>query len=86
MKMIPKMDPKGDSLGSCFQKKKGNRKVRFDCTGAYGLHVSPRCGAPKAAQKYTKKHTDSRNLFVLRKNRKFMKNDTQKVSKWVRLF
>ena len=64
----PEMDPRVDSFGNCFQNKKENRKVCFDSTGAYGLHVSPRCGAPKAPQKYTKKNTDSRNLFVLLKN------------------
>ena len=55
MKMVPKMDPRVDSFGSCFQKKRENRKVRFDCTGAYGLHVSSRRGAPKATQNYTQK-------------------------------
>jgi len=50
MKMITKMDPIFDSFGSCFRKKKENRKVRFDYTGAYGLHVNPRPGTPKAEQ------------------------------------
>ena len=48
MKMVPKMDPIFDALGSCFRKKKENRKVCFDCTGAYGLHVDPPPGTPKA--------------------------------------
>ncbi len=76
----PQNKPKVDTFGSCFQKMKENRKVRFDCTGAYGLHMSPHRGAPRATQNYTKKPTDSRNLFFL------TKNDTQKVSKWVSLF
>ena len=59
MKMVPKMDPILDSFGSCFEKKTENGKVRFDRTGAYGLHVSPRPGTPKAAQNYAKKQMDS---------------------------
>ena len=50
MKVVPKMDPIFDFVGTCFQKKKETRKVCFDCTGAYGLHVSPRPGTPKATQ------------------------------------
>ena len=86
MEMVPKMNPRVDSFESCFQKKKEMQKVCFDCTGAYGLHVSPRCGSPKAAQKYTKKHTDSRKVFVQRKNGNLPKNDTRKVSKRVRVY
>ena len=76
MKMVDEMDPKVDSFGRCFLKKKGIRKVCFDCTGAYGLHVSPRHGAPKVTQNYFVKL----NGFQA-KIRKLTKNDTQKVSK-----
>jgi hypothetical protein len=82
----PQNTPKVDTFGSCFQKMKENRKVRFDCTGAYGLHMSPHRGAPRATQNYTKKQTDSRNPFFLGKIRKYTKSDTQKISKWVRVF
>ena len=78
MKMVTGMDPKGDSFGSCFQKKWENRKVRFDCTGAYGLHVSPCPGTPKATQNYAKKWMDSMNSFFLRKNQKNYKKWFQK--------
>ena len=60
--------------------------MRFDCTGAYGLHVSPRLGTPKATQHYTKKQMDSMNRFFLPKIRKLTKNDTQRVSKRVSLY
>ena len=50
----PQNTPKVDTFGSCFQKMRENRKVRFDCTGAYGLYMSPHRGAPKATQNYTK--------------------------------
>ena len=82
----PQNKPKVDICGSCFQKMRENRKVRFDCTGAYGLHLSPHRGVPRATQNYIKKQTDSRNLFFLRKIRKYAKSDTRKVSKWVSLF
>ena len=67
MKMVIEMDPKGDSFGSCFQKKIENRKVRFDCTGAYGLHVNPRPGTPKATQNPSKKLDGFQDPFVLGK-------------------
>ena len=51
------------TFGNCFQKMRENRKVRFDCTGAYGLHLSPHRGVPRATQNYIKKQKDSRNLF-----------------------
>ena len=60
--------------------------MRFDCTGAYGLHVSPRPGTPKATQNYTKKQMDSMNRLFLPKSRKLTKNDTQRVSKKVSLY
>ena len=82
----PQNGSKVITFGSCFQKMKENRKMRFDCTGVYGLHMSPHRGAPRATQNYTKKQTDSRNPFFLGKIRKYTKNDPQKVSKWVRVF
>ena len=78
----PEMDPKEDSFGSCFQKKWENRKVRFDCTGAYGLHVSPRPGAPKATQNYSKKQVDSTNLLFQGKIGKWTKNDPPRGAVW----
>ena len=81
MKMVPKMDPTFDSFGSCFRKKKENRKVRFDCTGAYGLHVNPRPGTPKAKQNPPKKPDGFQDPFFLEKNRKMTKTDPRKVSK-----
>ena len=67
MKMVPKMDPRVDSFGNCFQKKKENQKVRFDCTGAYGLHVSSRREAPKATQNYPQKPDRFQEPCFLRK-------------------
>ena len=75
MKMVSKMDPKLTLLGAVF-----------DCTGAYGLYMSPHRGAPKATQNYTKTQTDCRNLFFPGKIRKCTKNDTQEVSKSVTLY
>ena len=86
MKMVDEMDPTVDCFGRCFQKKKGNRKVCFDCTGAYGLHVSPRHGAPKVNQNYFHKLNGFQERSFPRKFRKLTENDTQKVSKWVRVF
>ena len=86
MKTVPKMDPRVDSFGSCVQNKKENKKVRFDCTSAYGLHVSPRPGAPKATQNYPQKPDGFQEPFFLRKIREITKTDTRKVSKWVTLF
>ena len=60
-----KMDPRLDSFGSCFQKKKENRKVRFDYTGAYGLNVNPRPGTPKATQNPPMKKDGFQEPFFL---------------------
>ena len=76
----PQNTPKVDTFGSCFQKMKENRKVRFDCTGAYGLHMSPHRGAPRATQNYTKKQTDHRNLFFLGKKSENIQKVTPKRS------
>ena len=86
MKRVPKMDPRFDSFGSCFQKKRENRKVRFDCTGAYGLHVSSRREAPEAIQSYPQKPDRFQEPFFLRKINKMTKTDPRQVSKWVSLF
>ena len=80
------MDPRLVSFGSCFRKKEENRKVRFDCTGAYGLHVSPRPGTPKAKQNPPKKPDGFQDPFFLETNWKMTKTDPRKVSKWVTLF
>ena len=70
----PQNGPRVDAFGICFQNMKENRKVRFDYTGTYGLHMSPHRGAPRATQNYTKKQTDSRNPFFLGKIKKIQKN------------
>ena len=54
MKTVVEMEPAGDFLKSCFQKRSENRIARLDCTGATGFHVSPRRGTPKEAQNYVK--------------------------------
>ena len=69
----PQNGPKVDTFGICFQKTKENRKVRFDCTGAYGLHMSPHRGKPRATQNYTKKQTDSRNFLFFEKSENIQK-------------
>ena len=72
------MDPKLVSFGSCFRKKEENRKVRFDCTGAYGLHVSSRREAPEATQNYPQKPDRFQEPFFLRKIRNIKKTDPLK--------
>ena len=54
MTTVTEMEHQGRFVRSCLQKTSGNREVRFDFTSAYGLHVSPRHGAPKEAQNYIK--------------------------------
>ena len=49
----------------CFRKKEENRKVRFDYTGAYGLHVGPRPGTPKAKQNPPNKPDGFQDPFFL---------------------
>ena len=58
--------------------------MRFDCTGAYGLHVNPGPGAPEAPRNYSKKQMDSMNLLFLGKIGKLTKHDPPKASKRVR--
>ena len=48
MKIVSKMEPKWGLLGSTFQEKCENEKIRLDCAGAYGLHMSPSLKAPDA--------------------------------------
>ena len=86
MKMVPKMAPRLGSFGSCFLKKKENRTVRFDYTGAYGLHVNPRPGTPKATQNPSKKLDGFQDPFFLGTIWKITKTDPRKVSKWMTLF
>ena len=53
--LVAETAPGRDLLVFVFRKSSETRKVRFDCTSAYGLHASPRRGAPKAAQNYVNK-------------------------------
>ena len=48
--MVPEMEPDDDLFKSFFQTEGEPRQIRFDYTGARGLHVSPRNGMPKVAQ------------------------------------
>ena len=50
--MVAETEPQYDLFRSRLQKASENREVRFDCTGACGLHVSHRHGTPKEAQNY----------------------------------
>ena len=79
--LVIEMEPEGDCLKSSFHKSSETREVRFDCTGACGLHVSPRHGAPQAARYYVTKRVDSKNLVCPRNIRNLTNNYTKKVSK-----
>ena len=50
-RIVSKMDPKLCLVGPTFRKKCENEKVRLDCAGAYGLHVSPSLKTPDATKK-----------------------------------
>ena len=85
MTMVIEIEPEVDCFKSSFQKTQRNRKVRFDCTGAYRMHVSPRRETPQAAQNYVKQtHTKSRNLFCLEEYEQTQKMRTKRVSKGVK--
>ena len=84
--MVPKIDPIVDSFRNCFQKKRENKKVRFDYTGAYELHVSSHREAPEATQNSPEKTNRFQEPFFLRKIRTITNTDSRKVSKWVTLF
>ena len=61
--------------------------MRFDCTGAHGLHVSPRRGGgSKLRPKHTHTHTAYRNLFFKGKYEKHTQKDAEKVSKRMVLY
>ena len=49
------MEPKWGLVGPTFQKKCENEKVRLDCAGVYGLHMSPSLKAPDATKQKNKK-------------------------------
>ena len=70
MKVVPRMEPRVDSFGSCVQKEKENRQGRFDCTSADGSHVSRLSGAPKATQNHAKKTSGFQDPFFSTKNKK----------------
>ena len=67
MKIVSKMEPKWGLLGSTFQKKCENEKVRLDCAGAYGLHMSPSLKAPDATKKSLKKQMCFKYAFFHQK-------------------
>ena len=56
------MEPKWGLVGPTFQKKCENEKLRLDCAGAYGLHMSPSLKAPDA----TKKSQQKTDVFQVR--------------------
>ena len=85
-KIVSKMEPKRGLVGPTFQKKCENEKVRLDCAGAYGLHMSPSLKAPDATKKSLKNKCVSSTHFVHQKYKKCCKNDLQNVSKWLRKF
>ena len=77
------MEPKWGLVGPTFQEKCENEKVRLDCAGAYGLHMSPSLKAPVAAKKIHKKQMCFKYAIVSSKIRKCLKNDLPNVTKWV---
>ena len=80
------MEPKWGLVGPTFQKKCENEKVRLDCAGAYGLHMSPSLKAPDATKKSQKKQMCFKYAIFSSKIRKCLKNDLPTVSKWLREF
>ena len=74
--------PQSGLFWELFPEKMKKWEVRFDCTGAYGLHVSPRPGAPKATQNYSKKQVDSMNLLFRGKIGKWTKSDPPRGAVW----
>ena len=80
------MEPKWGLVGPTFQKKCENEKVRLDCAGANGLHVSPSLKAPDATTKSQKKQMCFKYVIFSSKILKYLKNDLPTVSKWGSLF
>ena len=85
-KIVSKMEPKWGLAGPNFQKTCENEKVRLDCAGAYGLHVSPSRKALDATKKSQKKQMCFKYAVFSSKVQKCLKNDLPNVSKWVRGF
>ena len=85
----PNRLPNGSRLhleGATIQKKYEKGKVCLDCTGVYGLHMSPYHGMLSATQNRRKKPPHSLNTFFYTICVKKHENMFQKVSKWVTLF
>ena len=61
------MEPKWGLVGPTFQKKCENEKVRLDCAGAYGLHMSPSLKAPDATKTSLKNRCVSSTYFFHQK-------------------
>ena len=72
-------------LGFTFQKQCDNEKVRLDCAGAYGLHVSPSLKALDATKKSQNKIC-FKYAICSSKVQNCLKNELPNVSKWVTLF
>ena len=80
------MEPKWGLAGPNFQKTCENEKVRLDCAGAYGLHVSPSRKALDATKKSQKKQMCFKYAVFSSQVQKWLKNNVPNVSKWVSLF
>jgi len=63
-----------------------NEKVRLDCAGAYGLHVSPSLGALRVTTKLKKESYLFQNCSFSANYTNIFKKELQKVSKRVSLF
>ena len=78
--MVEEMEPEGDLFRSCFlEKKTGHRKMSFDCTGAHGLHVSPRRGGGSKITSKTHTHTPHKGTFFSKGNAKKTTNAAKNV-------
>ena len=77
------LEPEGFFLAA-FQTT--SKKMRFNCTGAHGLHEIPRRGTPKWRKVTSKTHTHRFQESLFLKKSKIIKRDRKKVSKRVRRF
>ena len=78
IKFDSKMDPFCTLRRAFFKENYENRKVCLDCTGVYGLHMSPSRGLLWATQKSKKNRNIFQNRFLATKIQQIPKKSFQK--------